>query len=354
MKEFVGAIHIHTKFSDGTRDFPEIIEIAKEVNLDYLMFSDHHTLEPKRLGYEGWNENLLVLIGYEINDKNDRNHYLAFNLDKEIKNHASAETYVRLVKEKGGFGIIAHPDEEGSKIERFKTFPWENWEIEGYSAIEIWNQMSEWKEGLTRWNQLWKLVHPRKSLRGPKPVTLKRWDKINKTRKVGGIGSLDVHAVHHKLFKLFPVIIYRYKVHFKSIRTHVLLNDALFQKDSHPPFEQVKNELFRSLSTGKCFISNYALGDARGFKFFCKVGDKIVHMGEDLAKNENSFNFYCELPFRSEVRLLRDSAVIDKKNGIKINFSVDLPGIYRVEIYRKRRPWIYSNPIRVLEHGHTG
>jgi len=350
MKELVGAIHIHSKFSDGTKDIPDIIEIAKEVDLDFLMFSDHHTLEPKRLGYEGWNGNLLIFIGYEINDRDDNNHYLAFNIDNELDNHQAPEEYVKAIKEQGGFGIIAHPDEQGSKIERFRTFPWKNWEIEEFSCIEIWNQMSEWKEGLTKWNQLWKLMHPRKSLRGPKPITLKRWDEINKNRKVGGIGGLDIHAVHYKLFKLFPVIIYRYKVHFKSLRTHVYLNDNLFNTKQPSDFEKVKKEFYNSLSVGKCFISNYALGDARGFKFYADSGSKQVHTGENLYINNSEVRFCCELPLKSEVRLIKDSIVIDKKRGKEVQFTTGKQGIYRVEIYRKRRPWIYSNPIRLFEN----
>ncbi|RKY89409.1 histidinol-phosphatase [candidate division KSB1 bacterium] len=350
MKELTGAIHIHTKFSDGTKDVPEIIDIAREVGLDFLMFSDHHTLEPKRLGFEGWHGNLLVFIGYEINDKDDNNHYLAFNIEKELNNHLTPEEYVRIIKEKGGFGIIAHPDEQGSKIERFRTFPWKNWEINGYSCIEIWNQMSEWKEGLTKRNQLWKLLHPRKSLKGPKQITLKRWDEINKIRKVGGIGGLDVHAVHYRLFKIFPVIIYRYKVHFKSIRTHVLIDDSLFKNNSLPAFEKVKVKFYHSLSSGRCFISNFALGDARNFRFLCESGNNIVETGEDLIKNEGRIKFHCNLPLKGEVRLFKDSVLKDKKRGKEVSFSCDEPGIYRVEVYRKRKPWIYSNPIRVLKN----
>ena len=129
------------------------------------------------------------------------------------------------------------------------------------------------------------------------------------------------------------------------------MDNKIFKNNPLPHFEKAKKEFYRSLSAGKCFISNFALGDARGFKFFGESGNKSAQTGEDLIKNGENIYFYCELPIESEVRLKRDSVLIDNKKGKEIQFNTNKPGIYRVEIYRKRRPWIYSNPIRVLENG---
>ena len=66
--EAVGAFHLHSDFSDGSLSIPEIAEIAAGKGLEFLMFTDHNTLEPKRLGLEGWHGDVFVIIGYEIND----------------------------------------------------------------------------------------------------------------------------------------------------------------------------------------------------------------------------------------------------------------------------------------------
>ena len=84
LHEYVGVIHIHSTYSDGTRPIPEIAQIASEVGLDFLMFTDHNTLQPKRDGMEGWYNGVLISTGYEINDADDLNHYLAFGLDREL------------------------------------------------------------------------------------------------------------------------------------------------------------------------------------------------------------------------------------------------------------------------------
>ena len=64
LHEYVGAIHIHTTFSDGRGDVESIAQIGGTVGLDFLLFSDHMTLEPLHLGLEGWHGDTLVLIGH--------------------------------------------------------------------------------------------------------------------------------------------------------------------------------------------------------------------------------------------------------------------------------------------------
>ena len=128
--EVIGAVHLHSDFSDGSRPIPEIAEIAGEKNLDFIMFCDHNTLEPKRLGLEGWYKNVLVLIGYEINDPDARNHYLAFRLNEEVGEGLAAKEYVRLVRQKGGFGVIAHPAEKRQFSDAYPAYPWTAWSRE--------------------------------------------------------------------------------------------------------------------------------------------------------------------------------------------------------------------------------
>ena len=107
--EYVGAIHIHTKDSDGTKTHEEIIRIADKIHLDFLIFTDHMTMIHKSL--EGWHKRVMVLIGYEIQDSDDLNHYLAIGLNETLPEGMRPKQYVREVKQKGGIGIIAHTDE---------------------------------------------------------------------------------------------------------------------------------------------------------------------------------------------------------------------------------------------------
>ena len=342
--ESVGAIHLHSTWSDGSLPIPEIADIGAQKGLDFLMFSDHHTLEPKREGLERWYDDILVLIGYEINDPDEINHYLAFRLDKEVKSGVSAQEYVKEVKKNGGIGIIAHPAEKRNSIEAYPPYPWTAWDAEGFDGIEIWNQISEWLEGVTRSNFLWRVWHPLRSIRFPVWEILQRWDELNKKRRVVGIGGIDVHAYEMKILGFIKFQIYPYKVQFKSIRTHFLTEKPLKRNNSKLSFKEAEQEMYKALSLGRCFVSNYYLGDARGFKFYCKGSENRYPMGSRININKNA-GFYISAPAPGYIRLLRNGKLISQKKGKELYKEVEQDGVYRAEVFKRKKGWIYSNPI---------
>ena len=345
--EIVGAIHLHSNFSDGSLTIPEIARIAGKKDLDYLMFSDHNTLEPKRLGLERWYGNVLVLIGYEINDPDDRNHYLAFRVNREVENGLQAKDYVRQVGQMGGFGVIAHPAEKRNFSEAYPPYPWTAWDVNGFDGIEIWNQLSEWMEGVTRRNVLWRLLHPLRSIRFPVWETLERWDRINRKRRVVGLGGIDVHAYHIKLFGFLPVEIYPYKVQFRSIRTHLLIRKSL-REGTPLSFEEAERVVFDALTMGRCFVSNFRGGDGRGFRFWAEREREEFFMGCRIPRGKE-LTFRVWSPLSGDIRLLHDGQEVKLVRGEELTYRSDEVGVYRVEVFRKRRGWIYTNPIVVTE-----
>src|SRR5437763_1441381 len=96
--EVCGAIHLHTTFSDGGTDFPTLINTANEVDLDFIAVTDHRTLKGRRAGFEGFAGKLLVIVGYEHNDINNINHYLAFNTTKVIDVNDNPQKYIDEIK----------------------------------------------------------------------------------------------------------------------------------------------------------------------------------------------------------------------------------------------------------------
>jgi hypothetical protein len=221
----VGVSHIHTTDSDGSKPISEIIEIGQKTGLDFLFFTDHMTLRSLHLGLEGWHEKTFVLIGYEIHDQTNKNHYLVFNMNEVLSGELSPQEYVKEIKRQGGLGIIAHPDET-RVLPQFPPYPWTAWDVKEFDGIEIWNQMSEWMEEINKFNQLKMFVSPRKALKSPTPKILKIWDELNQERKVFGISGVDVHAHPYRVGP-FKLIIFPYKVQFKSLRTHLLLDTSL-------------------------------------------------------------------------------------------------------------------------------
>lgn len=337
--EYVGVVHIHSVDSDGSKSVPEIISVGQELGLDFLLFSDHMTLNSLHLGLEGWHGKTFVLVGYEMHDQNNINHYLAFDVNQILPGELTATEYVEAVKEMGGLGIIAHPDETRD-IPGFPPFPWTAWDAEGFDGIEIWNQMSEWMEGVNRINQFKMLVSPRRILTSPTPKTLRIWDELSQKRKVCGISGVDVHAYPYKLGP-FTFVIFPYKVQFKSLRMHLLLRGRLA-----PDNAAAKKQIIGAIRDCRVFISNYRRGDARGFSFYATEGGRIAGIGESLSFAE-TVRFLVHTPDQCKIRLLRDGIHIREIKGRQLECETKQPGNYRVEAYKGKRGWIFSNHIRV-------
>ena len=54
MFEYVGALHMHSTFSDGSGEVKDIAKYAGEIGLDYIILTDHNTLHALKEGFEGW------------------------------------------------------------------------------------------------------------------------------------------------------------------------------------------------------------------------------------------------------------------------------------------------------------
>jgi hypothetical protein len=344
--EYSGCIHGHSIFSDGSGTYPEIIQAAQEAELDYLLMSDHMTLKGREEGFAGWYDNLLLSIGYEIQDPQDRHHYLVFGLDRILDPTLNHEEYIKIVKENGALGIAAHPFEarsESTGLPGYPAIPWGNLDYPEIEVIEIWNMMSHWLESTNLKNRYWNAIHPRSFSTHPSVALLSWWDQTNQKRKVTGIGSIDVHATRVKLFGLFSKVFFDYKIIFKSIRTHLLLNGPL---SSTKTLIQNEKQIYDNIRQGQLFISNFRRGDARGFRFWAEADGKTAEMGETLKAEKAVFK--ASIPGRGDCRLIQNGKVIYSKAQAHA-LEVTVPkGVYRLEVDVNQRGWIYSNHIKIL------
>ena len=351
MYEYVGAIHIHSTYSDGTGEIPDIARAASEVGLDFIMLSDHNSLKAKKDGWEGWRDDVMVLIGYEINDRADRNHYLAFGLDTTVGVRITAQEYVRRVKERGGVGFLAHPDEKRSSMPEHPPYPWLAWDSEDFDGIEIWNHMSEWMEGLTEENKIQRFLHPLKSITAPPVETLQRWDALNRTRRVTAIGGVDAHAHKSDVLGFFNVEVFPYKVMFRSIHTHVLLEEPMHRGEAEH-FEADKWRLYHALREGRSFVANSYHADPKGFEFFATSGRR-KHLPGSLIEfpGKEAVKLTAKTPFRADLRLIWNGNVVLETASRELSYKVLTPGAYRVEAWLDGKGWIYSNHIRIGDAG---
>lgn len=348
MFEYIGAIHIHSKYSDGSGDVKDIAAIADESGLDFAILTDHNTLRALKEGYEGWYGKTLLLVGCEINDKENKNHLIALGINNTISTRLPAAEIVRKVAEVDGLGFLAHPNEKRSSMKEHPAYPWTEWNIKDFTGIEIWNHMSEWMEGLTEENKYQYFIHPLKSIKGPAPETLQLWDNLNIERKVIGIGGIDAHAHKVNLLGFFEVEVFPYKVLFKSVRTHVLTYEKIDPGTKPEEINKAKNIVLDALRNGRCFVSNFYHGDASGFRFFAADGKKIHQMGDEVLFSKK-LKLKVLLPSTTAViKLVRNGHIYDSTENIDAEFHIKEKGIYRIEVHLNQNAWIFSNHIRVI------
>jgi hypothetical protein len=347
MFEYTGVLHLHSVFSDGTGEVPDIAKFANEVGLDFVILTDHNTLRALHEGYEKWYGNALFLVGVEINDKENKNHYLAFGIDDAFSTRLPAKDYVRKVKEAGGVGFLAHPHEKRTHMKEHPPFPWTDWDIKEFDGIEIWNHMSEWMENLTEENKYRSFLHPLRTIESPPKETLEIWDKLNLERKVTAIGGVDAHAHKYNLLGFMEVEIFPYKVLFKSIHTHVLLDEEIKKGTSQKSINKAKWLIYNAMKEGRSFIANDYHGESKGFRFYAEHRNKLYTMGDTFSAN-GEIALKVLLPgLEGQIRLIRNGNVIETAQGVNAEFIVNKKGAYRVEVFRKESAWIYSNHIRI-------
>lgn len=316
---YPGAIHIHTKFSDGSGDIQQITKAAKKAGLKWIIITDHNNLEIE----EGFYNGICVIKGEEISPQTS-NHYLALGINKVITPCDNPEIYIEEVKKQGGFGFAAHPDEADNRKNKANPIKWTDKTIIP-DGIEIWNWFSDWADNYDETNIL-KIAYSyfckNKLIKGPHSETLKWWDDLNnKTNDIiPAIGGVDAHALKISKY-IIPLKVFPYKCMFKTV-TNLLQLDELPPKD----FNAQKALILKSIKSGNNIIINRHIRDEIPI---IKVCDKSL---------------IIKLSFNAEMRIVYNGSVIHKTINKFLNYKLAQQGKYRVEIYINKSPWIFSNP----------
>ena len=68
----------------------------------------------------------------------------------------------------------------------------------------------------------------------------------------------------------------------------------------------------------------------------------------DTVKSED-VQFVVQLPESGKISLLKDGEVGTTAEGIELSYNTRASGAYRVEVKKKKKPWIFSNHIRFTQ-----
>jgi len=345
--EYIGNLHIHTLYSDGSGTVEDVVQAARKVGLDFIILHDHSYLTKLHLEDEGYHKGVLVLVGSEIGYR--FHHYLAFNIKRQVDDkNLSPQGVIHEVNRQGGFGFLAHPFEKGMPfLDNSKAYTWNDWSVKGYTGICIWNFTSRWKENVkTLWHGIFHLLFKKYTLKGPSKKTLSTWDTLCLKRKVVVIGGSDAHASSVKVgFLRIKPFTYHYLL--GTINTHILVRSPLGGSEKID-----KAIVYDSLVKGRCFVAHDSLYPAKGFRFFFQTdkGKKIITIG-----CEDKFSpgvIVVKSPAYCLIKIIKDGDVFNQGYGNKLATRIYEKGVYRAELYRKTplfgwRPWIFSNPIYI-------
>lgn len=354
MHEIIANIHMHTTYSDGHRTHREIAKAALNANIDVVIISDHNVLvRGLEDYYEDEGRRVLLLIGEEIHDQArqpQKNHLLVFGIEQELAPLAAdTQRLLDNIQNAGGLSFLAHPVDPAAPSVNEGDLSWVDWDIQGYTGIELWNAMSEFKSHLkSKFHALYYALNPERIAYGPFKESLVKWDELLMSgQRVVAIGGTDAHALPGRLGPLKRTL-FPYEFHFQTINTHIM---------TEAPFSGVletdRKLVLNALGNGRAFIGYDLPASTNGFRFTAHGLDTKATMGEEIS-SQSGVTLLVRLPIPTECHLIRNGEIIETwENRETCTFITTDPGVYRIEAYIEyaghKRGWIFSNPIYVKE-----
>ena len=360
---YSGNLHIHTRYSDGEKLHAEIAHDAITAGLDFIIITDHNVYVT---GVEGYYHNdkgrVLLMTGEEVHNvrrQPQASHFLAYGAGRELAPLAAdPQALIDETLSAGGYGFLAHPHEKDLRIIDSPDLGWHDWDIEGFSGLEIWNYMSVFKntvaarlEGL-RWRNkatesllaLWMTLHPERYMTGADPETLALWDSfLAKGMRITAVGNSDAHGTPMHLGPIHREV-YPYEFLFRAVNTHVLTPEPL-----NGDFDHDRALLLRAIGRGQSWVGYDMPASTAGFRYTVK-GTRRGIIGEEMPLGAAGATLQVKTPARCRIRIIRHGSVVaEAERDTNLAYAPSEPGAYRVEghiLYEgQERGWIYSNPI---------
>jgi len=281
-----------------------------------------------------------ILCGEEITPSNSFNHLMALNIEKSILPDINPQLNIDNVNSQNGISFLCHPNISKKTMFIFKDVSWKNWDVTGFSGIELWSYTLEWTSQINLTNILLYMMFPNWVVNEPDEELTYKWDELNKTGKCVCIGGADAHI--KKLIPFGFKKVFRYDFLFNVIRTNILVDKPL--TDS---IEINKKIIYESLKKGSCYIANYEIRECKGFRFFATSNKKFYNIGDVIIFENKQIVFSVTVPVKCEIHLLRNGEIIARILDSELDYIANSQGSYRVEVILARRKWIITNNIYV-------
>lgn len=348
-----GAVHVHSDLSDdASGSLDEIVAAATAAKLDFVVISEHTRALGSRGRHEsGWHGEVLVVVAEEISTT--AGHLLALGVPPHpYALGPTSSQALRDIAELGGWAVLAHPDGGESSW----TGSWTG--VAGAEVVSLYSSLQRASEaGLLR-AALAYPINPAAAtarlLRAPS-VAISDWDRRIRLddndlpRRIAAVGSVDAHGPG---WLGLP----SYRAAFEGVQMMVWPGEAPAPDPTRT--RVVTGRVVEALAEGRSAVVQAALGVRPRFGFEAQGGASgVVPSGGVALTEEGPWTLRAQLPAPGpwEARLLRDGVPVVSSREAELEFTVDRPGTYRVEVVREldpapppgSPPWILSNPIYV-------
>jgi hypothetical protein len=352
MHEYTVNLHMHTPYSDGHGSHRQIAQAAMRAGIDVVIVTDHNVwVNGPEDYYEENGRRVLLLVGEEVHDQvrdPQKNHLLIFGAHQELATLAEEpQRLINAAREAGGLTFIAHPVDPAAPAFHEDDLSWVDWQVQGFTGIELWNAMSEFKSLLKgKFQAIYYAFNPAAIASGPFPEALQRWDDLTAWgRRVVAVGGSDAHAMPKRLGPLKRVL-FPYEFHFRAVNTHILAPEPFSGE-----VEKDRRLVLDALRQGHAFIGYDLPAPTRGFNFYAQGLNSKAWVGDEISGG-NGVTFQIRLPQKAECRLIYNGTPLKAWQDRDLcAYIATEPGAYRVEVFLpfrgKTRGWIYSNPIYV-------
>lgn len=346
-----GAIHVHTKRSDGSGTVEQVAAAAARARLQFIVLTDHGDgmRTPSRPAYHS---GVLVVDCVEVSG--DDGHVVALGLPKMPYPLAGeVRDIVDDVARMGGMPVAAHP---GSPKPGLR---WTEW-ASPFSGLEWLNGDSESRdEGWSMARTL--LTYPfsaapslARMLDRPEAI-LRRWDELTVRRRVVGLAGTDAHARldvrgDESAGRLAMLPIPGYEPMFETFS--MTTPGITLTRDA----EQDAAALIDAIRQGRVYSTIDALATPAVVSFSAVRGDVTWAMGDFVPPADGDIELRVDsnAPANSTIVLMKNGEPTVTAAGRSLRQIVPAsPAVYRVEIQvqgapgRPPVPWVVTNPIYV-------
>lgn len=364
--DYRGILNVQSTLSNGYLQPQEIIRLAQENKLDFLVFQDLNRFIPGGPA-EGWQRQLLVFNGAKFSYLESRILVLQPDRLKSVESLGQAQTIIadllsseRRVSSKSDSLILGQASRDGTE--------WTGIVPEGVAGLEVINVHQHinrlWRD--ERMTLLWSmLIYPFNAqlalvrLFADLDIDFGSWDRLSRERKTYGILGSDAGQPAKILG--WPVNIPSYESLFKLASNHVLLRSELTGD-----FESDREKILNALVNGHSYLAFDSLGQTKGFATWYEDSKGIQSLGSRPQLDDRS-RLLVRLPKKPtvpfETVILKDGVGVMTSNSTETEYRIYQPGVYRVAVRLfvspsvldggRWIPWILTNPVTVQERAQS-